>query len=57
MSGEDEIREEVKNELEEMRQRIAELEILVERRKHAEKCLAEAMTLLIGKVGVRKDGE
>ena len=55
MSGEDEIREEVKNELEEMRQRITELEIMKEKRKHAEKCWAEVMALLIGKAGARRD--
>jgi len=57
MSGEDEIKEEVKNELEGMRQRIAELEILAEKQKHAEKCWVEAMAILIGKVGARKDRE
>jgi len=57
MGDEDKIKEEVKNELEEMRQRIAELEILVDKRKHAEKCWAEAMAILVEKVGVSKDGE
>jgi len=57
MSGEDEIKEEVINELEEMRQRIAELEILVDKRKHAEKCWVEAMAILVDKVGARKGRE
>ncbi len=57
MADEDKIKEEVINELEEMRQRIAELEILVDKRKHAEKCWAEAMAILVDRVGTGKSGK
>jgi len=57
MGDEDKIKEEVINELEEMRQRIAELEILVDKRKHAEKCWAEAMAILVDRVGTGKSGK
>ena len=45
---EDEIKKQVMNELEEIRQQIAKLEILESKRKNAEKCWAEAMALLAG---------
>jgi len=55
MSGESDIEEEVKGEMEEIRQRIAGLEVAADKRKRAEECWAEAMSLLVGKVGVKKD--
>ena len=57
MSGEDGIEEEVKDEMEEIRQRIAGLEVAADKRRHAEECWAEAMALLLGKVGARRDRE
>ena len=57
MSGEDEIKEEVISELEEMRQRITDLKMLAGERKHAEKCLAEVMALLVSKACAGKDGK
>jgi len=57
MDEENDIKEQVRNELEEIHQRIAELEIPVDKRKGAEECWAEAMAILVDKVGARKDGE
>jgi len=57
MDEDDDIKERVRNELEEIHQRIVELEILVDKRKHAEKCWAEATAILVDKVGARKGGE
>ena len=57
MSGEVDIEEEVKGEMEEIRQRIAGLEVAADKRRHAEECWAEAMALLLGKVGARRDRE
>ena len=57
MSGEVDIEEEVKNEMEEIRQRIAGLEVAADKRRHAEEYWAEAMALLLGKVGARRDRE
>ena len=55
MDDEDEIKEQVISELVEIRQRIADLEILDVKRKHAEKCWAEVMALLIGTLSAKKE--
>ena len=57
MSDEDDIEEEVKNEMEKIRQRIAGLEVAADKRKRAEEYWAEAMAILSGRVGMRRDGE
>lgn len=57
MDEEDDIKEQVRNELEEIHQRIAEMEIPVDKRKGAEKCWAEAMAILADKIVARKNGQ
>ncbi len=56
MDEEDDIKEQVRSELEGIHQRTAELETLMDKRKHAEKCWTEAMAILVDKVGARKGG-
>ena len=55
MNNQDEINMQVLNELEDMRQQIAKLEILEAKRRNAEKCWAEVMAMLVGRLGVSKD--
>ena len=52
MSSQEEIRERLIKELEDIRQQIAQLEIVDSRRKHAEKYWSEAMAVLVGELGV-----
>ena len=55
MADEDEIREQVMGELEEMRKQIAGLEVTEAKRKKAEECWAEVMALLVDSIGTRKE--
>jgi len=57
MADEDDIKEQVRGELAEIHQRIAEVEIPVDKRKRAEKYWAEAMAILADKVGAKKGGK
>ena len=54
MSNQEEIRSRLIKELEDIRQQIAQLEIVDSRRKRAEKYWAEAMAILVGKLGVNE---